>query len=256
MKNSLRKIGLGTALLVSAAAAVGAEGLAGSPASMVHQHAIAVKEDYTFLRTPLDVQRLVSEGKLVPVSPTTDLLLAGVSFPYARPEVQAFVGRFARDYHDSTGVPLTVTSLTRPAALQPRNAHKLSVHPAGMAVDFRVPKTPAERAYLERALLALEKQGLLDVTRERSPAHYHVAVFAAPTLAYLAVRDSADAVTAAQAAATRKASAARTLAQVPRRLAVDSVDESRLPLFFFAMAALLGMATTLLHAGPVARARR
>jgi hypothetical protein len=256
MKNSLRRIGLGTALLVSAATAAGAEGLAGSPASMVHQHAIAVKEEYTFLRTPLDVQRLVSDGKLVQVTPSADLVLAGVSFPYARPEVQAFVGRFARDYHDSTGVVLTVTSLTRPAALQPRNAHKLSVHPAGMAVDFRVPKTGAERAYLERALLSLEKQGVLDVTRERTPAHYHVAVFAAPTLAWLAARNAADAVTAAQVATVRKTSAARTLAQVPRRLSVDSVDESRLPLFFFAMAALLGMAATLLNVRPAARARR
>ena len=118
MKNSLR-FGLFAALLASAGTA-SAEGLGGSPASMVHQHAIAVEEDYSFLRTPSDVERLVSQGKLVPVTATGDVTLAGVSFPYTRPEVKAFVTRFARDFHDSTGAQLTVTSLTRPEDLQPR----------------------------------------------------------------------------------------------------------------------------------------
>lgn len=255
MFNSLRKVGLLAALFASATSAAGAEGLLGSPASMVHQHAIAVEENYKFLRTPLDVSRLVTEGGLVAVAPDADLVLAGVSFPYARPEVRAFLMRFARDYHDSTGVPVTVTSLVRPAALQPRNAHKLSVHPAGMAVDFRVPRTPAERAYIERALLGMEKAGMLDVTRERTPAHYHVAVFAEPMLAYLARRDATDPIVprstiAATSVAVTTAPAARTLDQVPRRMSADSMDESRLPFFGLAMAALLGMALMLLHAGP------
>lgn len=260
MNATSRTIGLLAALLALHSSRASAVGLLGSPASMVHQHAVAVEEKYTFLRTPLDVTRLVTEGGLVPVTPTEDLLLAGVSFPYARPEVRAFLQRFARDYHDSTGVPATITSLVRPKELQPRNAHVLSVHPAGMAVDFRVPATPAERAYLERSLLGMEKAGMLDVTRERTPAHYHVAVFAGPMLAYLARRDATDPllprrVAAAPAPATA-APAPRTLAQVPRHVSADSVDESRLPFFALAMVALLTLALPLLHAPREAHARR
>lgn len=250
------RIGLAGALLAFAGTAA-AEGLGGSPASMVHQHSVAVSEKYAFLRTPLDVARLAKDGQLVLVTPDSELVLAGVSFPYARPEVLALVRRIARDYRDSTGKTLTVTSLTRPAALQPRNAHKLSVHPAGMAVDFRVPGTPAERAWLERTLLGLEKAGMLDVTREKTPAHYHVAVFAEPTLAWVSRRDAADAETA-RLNASRAANAAtpRDLARVPTRLRIDSVDESRLPLFVAAMMGLLAMAVGLLQRGGVARTRR
>lgn len=237
-------LGLLAALLASGTTAR-AEGLLGSPASMVHQHAIAVEEQYTFLRTPLEVARLVSEGRLVAFAPDSNLVLAGVSFAYARPEVLAFARRLGRDYRDSTGAKLTITSLTRPATLQPRNAHKLSVHPAGMAVDFRVPKTPAERAFLERTLLGYERAGLLDVTRERTPAHYHVAVFAQPMFAYLARRDSLDAAAPRRVAATT--ATARDLARVPPRMSAHEVDESRLPLFFVSMLVMLGMATPLVH---------
>lgn len=257
MKNSLRKTGLLAALLACSTTA-GAEGLLGSPASMVHQHAVAVAEKYAFLRTPLDVARLAKDGELVEVTGDADLIMAGVSFPYARPEVRAFVRRFARDYHDSTGVAVTITSLTRPVALQPKNAHKLSVHPAGMAVDFRVPKTSAERAYLERSLLAMERSGLLDVTREKTPAHYHVAVFAAPMLQYLAGRDASDPIVARTTSTpvVTPAPAPRAMAAVSGRTTVDSLNESRLPLFALAMALLFGMGVTMLHAPRAARQSR
>ena len=100
-----------------------------------------------------------------------------MSFPYARPEVRTFVERLAAEFRAANGKPLIVTSLTRPEALQPRNAHQLSVHPAGMAVDFRVPDDAASRRWLEEKLVSMERSGLLDVTRERHPPHYHVAVF-------------------------------------------------------------------------------
>lgn len=166
--------------------------LAGSPSSMVRQHAVAMEEHYAFLRRPSDVSALVEQGLLVQIQTGDALTLAGTSFPYARPEVARFLTRFARDFRDSTGGVLTVTSLTRPATLQPRNAHRLSVHPAGIAVDFRVPRAATEQAYLERALLRLERGGRIDATRERHPAHYHVAVFRDPILAWVAARDSVD----------------------------------------------------------------
>jgi hypothetical protein len=256
MKSLLRTLGLTSALLALSTRAHAMEGLRGSEASMIRQHAVAVQESYAFTRTPADVQRMAGDGELVPVIADGDFTLAGVSFAVARPEVRAFVMRFARDYHDSTGATLTVTSLTRPYVLQPRNAHKLSVHPAGMAIDFRVPATGAERDYLERSLLGLEKAGMLDVTRERVPAHYHVAVFAEPTLAWLARRNTEDAVAeAARAAARGAVTAARSLDQVPSHRSVDAMDESRLPWFVVAMALLLGLASLLLQQPGAAVAR-
>lgn len=154
-----------------------ASGLRGSPASMRQQHAIALSEDYTFLRTPAQVRHFAAEGRLDSVPGNADYIVNKVSFPYARAEVVSFIERLARDYREETGEQLVVTSLTRPTANQPRNAHKLSVHPAGMAVDLRVPFKPSQREWLEARLLEFEAAGVLDVTKEKSPPHYHVAVF-------------------------------------------------------------------------------
>ena len=152
-------------------------GLGGSIASMRRQHEVARKNDYTFLRTAAQVREFVREDRLHLLESNADLLVNNVSFPYARPEVKLFVERLARQYREATGDRLVVTSLTRPLSKQPRNAHELSVHPAGMAVDFRIPRDPNDRRWLENTLLTLESLELLDATRERRPPHYHVAVF-------------------------------------------------------------------------------
>jgi hypothetical protein len=160
--------------------------LRGSPASMEHQHSVAVAEDFTFAATPKDVEHLVSRERLVPVKGGADYALARVSYPYARVEVRTFVERMGAQYRKACGEKLVVTSLTRPRAEQPGNAHKLSVHPAGMAVDFRISKRANCRKWLEETLLDLEKKRLLDATRERNPPHYHVAVFPDQYRAYAA----------------------------------------------------------------------
>lgn len=154
-----------------------ASGLRGSPASMRNQHAVALSADYTFLRTPSQVRHFAAEGRLDTVPGNAHYRVNKVSFPYARPEVVSFIERLAREFHDETGELLVITSLTRPMANQPGNAHRLSVHPAGMAVDLRVPFKPSQRQWLESRLLDFEAAGVLDVTRERNPPHYHVAVF-------------------------------------------------------------------------------
>lgn len=159
--------------------------LGGSLASMRRQHQVARQHDYTFLRTPAQVREFVREDRLQPLITNEYLVVSRVSFPYARPAVTMFVERLARQYHEATGERLVVTSLTRPLSRQPRNAHKLSVHPTGMAVDFRIPRNPASRAWLEGTLLALERRGVLDATRERRPPHYHVAVFPEKYSAYV-----------------------------------------------------------------------
>jgi hypothetical protein len=227
-----------TLLLVLAAAPGGiarADGLSGSPSSMVHQHQIAVEEDYSFLRTPRDVKTLATAGKLVQVTDGKDLVLSKVSYPYTRPEVRDFIERFAASYHAATGSRLVVTSLTRPVSTQPRNAHKLSVHPAGMAVDLRVPADSAQRAFLERSLLDLERDGVLDVTRERSPAHYHIAVFADGFARHAAREDSLAAIDSARVAA-RRDSAAAALVSAPA-----PAHEGAFPDIVLAMLALVAV---------------
>jgi hypothetical protein len=83
-----------------------------------------------------------------------------------------------------------------------------------MAVDLRVPADSAQRAFLERSLLDLERDGVLDVTRERSPAHYHIAVFADGFARHAAREDSLAASDGARVAA-RRDSAAAAIASAP-----------------------------------------
>jgi hypothetical protein len=242
MHGSVRA-GLLVALTMAHAGIARADTLRGSPASMVHQHRIAVKEDYSFLRTPKDVQKLAASGALVAVTDDANLTLSKVSYPYARPEVRDFVQRFAASYHEATGSRLVVTSLTRPEIAQPKNAHRLSVHPAGMAVDLRIPADTAGRSFIERSLLALERAGVLDVTRERSPAHYHIAVFAEPYATYAAKEDSLAAIERTRVAAEPKATPRSTLVA-----GAPSTDGGgSLMAFLLGMVALVGMSVPVMY---------
>jgi hypothetical protein len=233
-----------TALLTAPLASAFADGLSGSPSSMVHQHEIAVKEDYSFLRTATEVRKLATAGALVPIVESANLALSKVSYPFARPEVLDFVKHFAQRYRDSTGARLVVTSLTRPSSAQPRNAHKLSVHPAGMAVDLRVPADPSARRFIERSLLEMEKAGVLDVTRERSPAHYHIAVFAEKWAPYAAREDSLQALVDARRTAEARATASR-VAAAPASTAPES--RSSRSGFLLGMLAVAGFTAPVLH---------
>jgi hypothetical protein len=231
-------------LLLAAAMPIRADAgtLRGSPSSMEQQHAIAVEEDLTFTEKPSQIGNLVDSGALVNVEANEDFALSKVSYPYARPEVLLFIQRVASQYHADNGVKLVVTSLTRPADLQPRNAHELSVHPAGMAVDFRVPSTAAQRAWLEKALLGLENARVLDVTRERYPPHYHVAVFPAEYLAYAKKRMALEPAPAKKKIA--KAPTARAAAVSPGPVTKTNREDDRAPLLALSLITLAVVAAT------------
>ena len=217
-------------LLALGARSAGASDLGGSLTSMTRQHRIAVSEAYDFLGTPREIRRLVDAGELVAVAGNADYAVSPqVVHRYARPEVLRFIERLAAGYHEATGERLVVTSLVRPESEQPANAHRLSVHPAGMAVDLRVSAKAASRAWLERTLLGLEKSGVLDVTREYRPPHYHVAVFPAAYTAYADGRDAAEAARAAEALAARVERAAQVaaLAVAPAADTIVTVVEPR-----------------------------
>ncbi len=203
-----RALRLALVLLVSATSALSAQSAAlrGSHEKMLRQYSIADSSDYPLLQTAADVEQYAELGVLVVVDPTPDLELKKVSFAVTRPEVRTFVRRLARQYHEACGEPLTVTSLTRPVDEQPDNASELSVHPAGMAVDLRRPTRRACRRWLERTLLSLQDEGVLDATRERHPVHYHVAVYPQRYMALLETQggpgdDAAPAATPADATA-------------------------------------------------------
>ena len=232
-----------------------AAGLRGSRSSMREQHKIAVEEDLTFLRNSAQVQTLVDGGQLVTVEGNENFSMSGVSFPYARPEVKLFIERLAAQHRKETGEQLVVTSLTRPTALQPRNAHDLSVHPAGMAVDFRVPATPESRAWLELALLGLENAQVLDVTRERNPPHYHVAVYPVEYLAYVKDRARNAMATEPESRAEATPVSAGPIVSQPAEVDVApsrDVGTRMLPI----IVGLLLTLTLVASAGVFARARR
>jgi hypothetical protein len=175
-------------LLCFCATSTLAQSLSGSKASMVRQNRQANQHDYTFLRTSSQVREFVRQGRLVRLSGNASYRVVDASFPYARPEVKTFVERLADQYRGACGERLVVTSLTRPASQQPRNASPLSVHPTGMAADLRASSRPACRAFLEKTLLTLEARGVLEATRERHPPHYHVSLYPKPYARYLSGR--------------------------------------------------------------------
>lgn len=178
-----------TALAACLAAAIPAhaQSLRGSRTALDRQNRQAEHHDFTYLQSPQQVYRFVTQGHLVPVEGNGDYLVKeGTSFPYARPEVKLFLERLGRQYKAVCREELVVTSLTRPRARQPRNASPRSVHPTGMAMDLRRSWSRRCRGWLESVLLALEHRGVLEANRESHPPHYHVAIFPRPYAEYVA----------------------------------------------------------------------
>ena len=161
-----------------------AQSLRGSASSLDLQTEQAARHDFTYLDGTAQLRRFVDVGRLVPVDGDRDYTLRDVSFRFARPEVKLFIERLSGQFRRVCGKRLVVTSLTRLRSSQPRNASDRSVHPTGMALDLRRPQGPC-RQWLERTLLYLEDHGVVEATAERSPPHYHVAVFPTQYGAYV-----------------------------------------------------------------------
>lgn len=239
------------AALVTPLGSLRADALRGSMRSMVKQHDVAVRKHLDFVDTRNELERLVAAGELVPIEGNDDYVVDGQApYRYGRPEIRLFLERLGAQYRAATGRRLVVTSLLRPTAEQPTNAHRLSVHPAGMAIDFRVPARAAERVWLEKALLGLEQKGVLDVTRERRPPHYHVAVYPAEYAAFVAGRDSSVAVASVAASAVEPPAATVVPAVEPLLAlpgvpaAADLIDDdtaTRIPVALAGLAVSAGM---------------
>ena len=154
---------------------VSAQSLRGSQSSVQKMYTRAVMNDLAFLRTSKSLYESVRDGELVLISITMDMTLDKVSYPFVLPRTRDVLNVFAKKYRAACGERLVVTSAARPRTEQPRNASPQSVHPTGMAIDFRKP-TGDCLTYMRGELLALEKLGILEATEERHPVHFHVAV--------------------------------------------------------------------------------
>lgn len=135
----------------------------------------AVANDLEFYRTSKGVYQSVRDGELVMIGITMDMVLEDVGYPFVLPRTRDVLTVFARKYREACGERLVVTSAARPRTEQPRNASPKSVHPTGMAIDFRRPSGNC-LTFMRQQLVQLERQGILEATEERRPVHFHVAV--------------------------------------------------------------------------------
>jgi LysM repeat protein len=220
-------VAIAAVLVFCASGVAEAQTLRGSTSTMQRQNRVAQQHDYTFLRTSAQVSRFAKSGYLERMHGNANYELVRVSHPYARPAVRLFVERLSAQYRAACGEKLVVTSLTRPVLEQPRNASNLSVHPAGMAVDLRISRKRSCVRWLEKTLLSLERQGVLDATRERRPPHYHVALFPESYTRYVMniAGPSAVKVASAPAQPARSTPAAAKPAST-QVAAADPVDEA------------------------------
>jgi LysM repeat protein len=186
-----------TATVLAAVAVAGAamplagQSLRGSRASVERMYARAVSTDLDFFRSKTSLAEAVREGELRLIPTTLDVALEDVSYPYLLPRALDVTLALAARYRAACGERLIVTSATRPRNEQPRNASPKSVHPTGMAVDFRRP-TGKCLTWLRAELLRMEQARTIEATEERRPPHFHVAVLRpAPSTTVVADRTAA-----------------------------------------------------------------
>jgi len=175
---TLRRVVAVVPLLLPASAALAAPSLQPTRAGLVRQSQGVRVAGLSYLENDQQVHDFMRRGLLVAVRGNDDYFIhPDVRHAAARPEVKAFVERLGRQYHAACGERLVVTSLVRPRNRQPWNSDPLSVHPTGMAIDLRISASSSCRRWLERTLLELEGDGLVEAARERVVPHYHVVVF-------------------------------------------------------------------------------
>jgi len=165
-----------------------AQSLRGSHRAVNKPYHYATLHDLPFSRTSRDVKRRLHEGYLVRLGASPDYVTHDVSFPYVTRTTLTFVRRLAAQYHRGCGEKLVITSAVRPESMQPSNSSEYSVHPAGIAVDFRKPRNGSCLRWLRRNLLIIERRGDIEATEEHHPAHFHVVVIPASYKEYLAAR--------------------------------------------------------------------
>lgn len=141
----------------------------------IQAYEYAKRLNFTFVEDTKKRDRLIKNETLVPLEGTY-IKLADVSQPYLLPITLQFVTRLSQQYAAQGCGKLTVTSALRLTMDQPSNASPHSVHPTGMAVDFRIPEHPFCNTWIRRTLLNIEADQRVDSTKEAGPPHLHAVV--------------------------------------------------------------------------------
>jgi len=174
--------------------------LRGGVSSMKRQNRNANRHELARLRDLDDLKRSVTEGRLVSVSDTDayriDAYLGYLDadnaawYRHARPWTKRFLDTELGAGHLATGERFTITSLVRTKVYERRLTKsgantisgrawwKQSSHLTGAAVDISHKEMSREaKRWLERRLLQLERQGVIEATKEHRSRCYHIMVF-------------------------------------------------------------------------------
>lgn len=158
------------------------QSLAGSQTTLRTIHTYFSTHNYPFLRTETAIVRLYNAGELRHIDDpfikkTLGYNTYDIRWDYVRPAVFSFIQVLALDMRTACHEPLVLTSALRLVGNSPPNGSKrFTVHPTGFAIDIRKPKGTA-LIWLRQYLLNAEQTGVLDVTEEFYPPHFHVVVF-------------------------------------------------------------------------------
>lgn len=186
MKSTIRQALIAVCFSAFVPAASGeAQSLRGSTTSVDLMYRQAVSHDLHFYQTSDGIRRAATRGDFVRLTGNGDYALGSVSHPYVLSITRTFIHRLAAQYRAQCGERLVVTSAARPKTMRLANGASRSVHPTGMAVDLRKPTNGRCLTWLRSTLAYLDAQGVIDAIEERSPPHFHVAVFPAPYRGYL-----------------------------------------------------------------------
>jgi hypothetical protein len=134
----------------------------------------AIQMDYVIPQSEEEFQDVI-KNNLVPLQEEGEEVpyrLHDVDHPFVLPITRRFAFHLGEAYAEADCGELVITGAARFERL--RNSSRFSVHSTGMPLDFRIPSDPRCRTWLEEELSDLERERLADVTRERSPQHFHV----------------------------------------------------------------------------------
>jgi hypothetical protein len=181
--------------------------LKGSHESLVRQNAEIDRLQLPRIANEQELQELIAHEQLVPLPNNSFVRVDPRLDParrYCRPWTRAFLEDFGQAYYQQFHQPLQVNSAVRTVEQQERLARHnhnaapaegdtASSHLAGTTVDIaKRGMSRKQRAFVEKYLVNLRNQQLVEAVEERRQACFHVMVFDR----YTASRDSEKLATA------------------------------------------------------------
>lgn len=166
--------------------------LMGSPEARALENAKADEFSLERIADERSMTRLVEEKRLIPV-PNNDYVRWHHRFPkryaFYLPHADDFLVRLGRDFRSVFNKPIIVTSAIRPISYQrklatrnrnaaPTEGSFASTHPTGATIDIGYKGLRREEtAWIESYLSKKEADGVIQATKERYQACFHVMVY-------------------------------------------------------------------------------